>query len=116
MSVLVSSFLCGHPKAGLTNSLQIPLLARTVPRPSSSNRLRLSTKCTSLPKVFLASTSQPSKVAGLGSVGLDYLAQVVQFPKPDEKIRTTQMEVASLPAELHVPVTVQTSQLVLMAL
>ena len=34
-----------------------------------------------------------TKVVGLGSVGLDYLAQVVTFPKPDEKLRTKQMEV-----------------------
>ena len=38
-------------------------------------------------------TLQPQKVVGLGSVGLDYLAQVVEFPKPDEKIRTSRMEV-----------------------
>lgn len=37
-------------------------------------------------------TSKP-KVVGLGSVGLDYLAQVTQFPKPDEKLRTEKMEV-----------------------
>ena len=40
-----------------------------------------------------AEAKQPTKVVGLGSVGLDYLAQVVNFPKPDEKIRTTRMEV-----------------------
>ena len=33
------------------------------------------------------------KVVGLGSAGLDYLAQVAAFPKPDEKLRTEQMEV-----------------------
>lgn len=32
------------------------------------------------------------KVVGLGSAGLDYLAQVAAFPKPDEKLRTEQME------------------------
>ncbi|KAL0040939.1 hypothetical protein WJX79_010723 [Trebouxia sp. C0005] len=32
------------------------------------------------------------KIVGLGSVGLDYLAQVAAFPKPDEKLRTKQME------------------------
>ena len=36
---------------------------------------------------------RPTKVVGLGSVGLDYLAQVMTFPKPDEKLRTKQMEV-----------------------
>ena len=36
---------------------------------------------------------RPTKVVGLGSVGLDYLAQVVTFPKPDEKLRTKQLEV-----------------------
>ena len=40
----------------------------------------------------LDATSKP-KVVGLGSVGLDYLAQVVRFPKPDEKLRTEKMEV-----------------------
>lgn len=40
----------------------------------------------------LSTTSRP-KVVGLGSVGLDYLAQVAKFPKPDEKLRTEKMEV-----------------------
>ena len=29
----------------------------------------------------------------MGSCGLDYLAAVVAFPKPDEKLRTTALEV-----------------------
>ena len=37
--------------------------------------------------------AQKPKIVGLGSVGLDYLAQVAAFPKPDEKLRTKQMEV-----------------------
>lgn len=40
----------------------------------------------------LNTTSKP-KVVGLGSVGLDYLAQVAKFPQPDEKLRTEKMEV-----------------------
>jgi DNA replication protein DnaC len=40
---------------------------------------------------------QKPKIVGLGSVGLDYLAQVAAFPKPDEKLRTKQMEVGSQP-------------------
>lgn len=39
--------------------------------------------------------SSKPKVVGLGSVGLDYLAQVTRFPKPDEKLRTEKMEVCS---------------------
>ncbi len=35
----------------------------------------------------------PPKVAGMGSCGLDYLAAVAAFPKPDEKLRTTALEV-----------------------
>lgn len=42
----------------------------------------------------LDTTTKP-KVVGLGSVGLDYLAQVARFPKPDEKLRTEKMEVLS---------------------
>ena len=33
------------------------------------------------------------KVAGMGSAGLDYLALVSSFPKPDDKIRTESFEV-----------------------
>ena len=36
---------------------------------------------------------QNKKVVGMGSCGLDYLAQVDAFPKPDAKIRTQQLEV-----------------------
>ena len=36
---------------------------------------------------------EKAKVVGLGGVGLDYLAQVAAFPKPDEKLRTEKMEV-----------------------
>lgn len=43
----------------------------------------------------LNTTTKP-KVVGLGSVGLDYLAQVARFPKPDEKTRTEKMEVLSI--------------------
>ena len=39
---------------------------------------------------------QRPKVVGLGGVGLDYLAQVAAFPKPDEKLRTEKMEVKLL--------------------
>ena len=35
----------------------------------------------------------PPKVVGMGSCGLDYLAAVAAFPKPDEKLRTTALEV-----------------------
>ena len=35
----------------------------------------------------------PPKVVGLGSCGLDYLAAVAAFPKPDEKLRTIALEV-----------------------
>lgn len=41
------------------------------------------------------------KIVGLGSVGLDYLAQVAAFPKPDEKLRTKQMEVGSQPCRCN---------------
>jgi hypothetical protein len=35
-------------------------------------------------------------VIGLGSCGLDYLAVVAAFPKPDDKLRTEKMEVRML--------------------
>ena len=33
------------------------------------------------------------KVVGMGSCGVDYLASVAAYPKPDEKLRTEQLEV-----------------------
>lgn len=33
------------------------------------------------------------KVVGMGSCGLDYLAQVAAFPQPDDKLRTERLEV-----------------------
>eukprot|EP00798_Chlamydomonas_sp_ICE-L_P024090 gene24090-9664_t len=40
-------------------------------------------------------TSGPSsrKVVGMGSCGVDYLASIAQFPKPDDKLRTEKLEV-----------------------
>lgn len=33
------------------------------------------------------------KVVGCGGVGVDYLASVAEYPKPDEKLRTERLEV-----------------------
>jgi hypothetical protein len=41
----------------------------------------------------LATTPQAVKVVGCGSAGIDYIASVTAFPKPDEKIRTEKLEV-----------------------
>jgi len=41
----------------------------------------------------LQAGSAPAKVVGMGSCGLDYLAQVAAFPQPDEKLRTERLEV-----------------------
>ncbi len=38
-----------------------------------------------------------TKVVGLGSLGMDYMAAVAAFPKPDEKLRTENLEVGALP-------------------
>ena len=46
--------------------------------------------------------ADPPKVVGMGSCGLDYLAAVAAFPKPDEKLRTTALEV---PAARRPPLT-----------
>lgn len=35
----------------------------------------------------------PVKIVGMGSAGVDYLAQVAAFPQPDEKLRTERLEV-----------------------
>ena len=51
-------------------------------------------QCCASPDKRLDTTTKP-KVVGLGSVGVDYLAQVARFPKPDEKLRTEKMEVLS---------------------
>ncbi len=36
------------------------------------------------------------KVVGVGSCGVDYLASVAQFPKPDDKLRTEKLEVCAV--------------------
>ncbi len=36
---------------------------------------------------------QPVKVVGVGSAGVDYLASVAAYPRPDEKLRTETLEV-----------------------
>ncbi|KAJ9528646.1 hypothetical protein QJQ45_020380 [Haematococcus lacustris] len=40
-----------------------------------------------------AAGARPLKVVGMGSCGVDYLASVAAFPKPDEKLRTDRLEV-----------------------
>ncbi len=42
--------------------------------------------------VAMAATNV-SKVVGMGSCGVDYLASVSAFPKPDEKVRSEKLEV-----------------------
>lgn len=39
------------------------------------------------------SLDKPLKVVGVGSCGVDYLASVASYPRPDEKLRTEQLEV-----------------------
>ena len=51
-------------------------------------------RCLSSPEPSLTASRKPI-IVGLGSVGLDYLAQVAAFPKPDEKLRTEKMEVGA---------------------
>lgn len=42
-----------------------------------------------LPRVLVSRCSAPSEVVvGVGGVGIDYLASVATFPKPDQKLRT----------------------------
>jgi hypothetical protein len=36
---------------------------------------------------------QDIKVVGMGSCGVDYLASVAAYPRPDEKLRTETLEV-----------------------
>lgn len=60
------------------------------PRLQTYQRKRPLQSCCSAAE--LPNEAQKPKVVGLGSVGLDYLAQVAAFPKPDEKLRTKQME------------------------
>jgi len=40
-----------------------------------------------------AGLPRPIKVVGMGSAGVDYLAQVASYPMPDEKLRTERLEV-----------------------
>ena len=37
--------------------------------------------------------AQDKKIVGMGSAGLDYLAQVAAFPEPDQKLRTENLQV-----------------------
>ena len=41
-------------------------------------------------------TQDVLRVVGVGSCGLDYLAQVAAWPKPDDKLRTESLEVAPI--------------------
>lgn len=59
-------------------------------RAPRSKQLKLT--CRPAAEQHVDGLSKP-KVVGLGSIGLDYLAQVAAFPKPDEKLRTSKMEV-----------------------
>jgi len=38
--------------------------------------------------------ARPIKIVGMGSCGVDYLASIAAFPKPDEKLRTDALEVS----------------------
>jgi hypothetical protein len=43
-----------------------------------------------------AGNASPLRIIGMGSVGLDYLAAVAAFPKPDDKLRTERLEVSGI--------------------
>ena len=45
------------------------------------------------PRARPAADASPPSIVGMGSVGLDYLAAVAAFPKPDDKLRTERLEV-----------------------
>eukprot|EP00890_Picochlorum_soloecismus_P000195 jgi/Picsp_1/1176/NSC_04657-R1_-type carbohydrate kinase len=51
------------------------------------SRQMTSVQCGSLPQ-----TCDTIKVVGMGSAGMDYLAEVSSFPKPDQKMRTENFE------------------------
>ena len=44
-----------------------------------------------------STVSKSRKVVGCGGVGIDYLASVAAYPKPDEKLRTQALQVRDLP-------------------
>jgi len=44
------------------------------------------------PRAGRASAAAGKKVVGVGGVGVDYLASVAAFPRPDEKLRTERLE------------------------
>lgn len=48
------------------------------------------------PQGCAAPLPAPVKVVGCGSCGVDYLASVAAYPKPDEKLRTDTLEVRQL--------------------
>lgn len=47
--------------------------------------------------------AKPKKVVGMGSCGVDYLASVAAYPKPDDKLRTEQLEVRQVTTARHRP-------------
>ncbi len=78
-----------------SHGMQISLAKRTPfsVRPQTHQRNKSLRSCCSA--AGRTNEAKKPKIVGLGSVGLDYLAQVAAFPKPDEKLRTKQMEVGS---------------------
>lgn len=49
--------------------------------------------CFSFQTIRCEATSTLKSIVGMGSAGVDYLAQVANFPMPDEKLRTERLEV-----------------------
>lgn len=55
--------------------------------PTDLVTLRVQGCTTPLPK--------PIKVVGFGGCGVDYMASVAAFPRPDDKLRTEKLEVGT---------------------
>ena len=80
-----------------------PSLARASPRarraraaPATSRRatvvVRSATSSSSSASSSSAASPRKKKIVGVGSAGVDYLASIASFPKPDAKLRTDAFE------------------------
>lgn len=108
-----------RPKANMSKSVSLRTRSRpvTADRPGTIDCISCSIRgrkaasrgskrcCRSQMQVRMATSAQQhvgsdaqqgkAKVVGMGLACWDYLAQVAQFPQPDEKIRTLQLQVWS---------------------
>lgn len=80
--------VCRHPAATAA------FKASTIDAVLLYLRQLLSGACSAGKQGCDAALEQPIKVVGMGSCGVDYLATVAKYPRPDEKLRSETLEVS----------------------